>query len=294
MTAPILIKFIPLASVLQFSFRLMVIIGFCLAIIAGLAANYLSNLKPEKSLFICLGVILVIILDFWGANSFQMTGQPNENFINPPAAIDALKTLRYDSEYFLVFSPFTQSDYMYTGHYQMGFAWAGYRQGAGGVIHKEYTDTTNEFLSGNTSLAMEKMGYFGVKYFVLPCNDGLKPIEVYSNNYFCTYKNPHFTSLIVGDKNTPINFKIENGKITFLTSGNASSYLIKIFNFHRKAYINGLSIPISEAYPQYMAINVPQGNYEVELRYERTGLQIITLSISLLTLFALIYMRFKK
>ena len=315
MTATILIKFIPLASVLQFAFRLMVIIGFCLSITAGLATQYLSDTNKDKSLLIVLGVILVILLDFWGANSFQMTGQPTENFINPSEEVIALKQISYDTDTFLVFAPFAQADYMYTNHFSLGFDWAGYRQGASAIIHKEYTNTAHTFINdlqtnnvNDLINQTQRLGYYGVKYITLPCGSiiekFIKPTygDVAFNSIlgttYCNYINPYFSKLIVSEFGEVSNEKFSIDKILFTVNNNQTSkILVKMFNFkdHWIVTEDGKEIGIWTSYPEYILIRgISEGRHNIEITYCSTILQKVTKIISIITLIGLLYIRFKE
>jgi hypothetical protein len=299
---PFVLQFIPLASVLQFVFRLLVVVGFCVAVCSGLAGAWLADRKPEKSTLIVIGLILFILLDFMGANNFHMTGQPTENFINHPAAVDALKQLKEDPDYFLVFSPFTQADYMYTGHWQMGANWAGYLQGSLPKIHKLYSDLNDAFINelqiGNLNKTLEisnVMGQIGVKYIVLPCiNDLDKYYKMqYNNGQYCVYDNPYATPIITSEYGEVFNEKFNTNKIIFdVENQNNSIIVIKIGNFHWRGFIDGKEVPITEIYPNYMSIESLKGKHNVELVYKSTNLQTTTLLISIISLVGILYMLF--
>jgi hypothetical protein len=237
-----------------------------------------------------------------GANNFHMTGQPTENFINHPAAVDALKQLKEDPDYFLVFSPFTQADYMYTGHWQMGANWAGYLQGSLPKIHKLYSDLNDAFINelqiGNLNKTLEisnVMGQIGVKYIVLPCiNDLDKYYKMqYNNGQYCVYDNPYATPIITSEYGEVFNEKFNTNKIIFdVENQNNSIIVIKIGNFHWRGFIDGKEVPITEIYPNYMSIESLKGKHNVELVYKSTNLQTTTLLISIISLVGILYMLF--
>ncbi len=305
MMTQLLMGILPLVSVVGFTFRFLVPVGVGLSLVAGASAKAVAgmvNAKKNAKLIAVIAIAAVIAIDLYpGVNSYYWVDQPTENFINHPAAVDALRKISGEEGHFLVFSPLVQGAYMYHGHFEMGHDWEGFREGAIKETHLNYTDTWSRYVAslqkgdGNQTNELSKtLGHYGVRYIALPCIDGLDSIYgvAYTNGAYCIYRNPYERPLVEFSGNGTfrnLEFR-QDGDVRFDISLESDSYvLLKVTHFegHFKAYVNGVRTEIYDAYPKYMQIMVPRGNHKVEFEFVNTPLQKVTKAISVVTLLAL-------
>jgi hypothetical protein len=302
MLSAFLTNLVPLISLLQFSTRLMLVAAFSLSIVAGTSAKALTKFarKKQHELVLISIIVAIILIDFAPGNKFHWISQPNENFINNPSQIDVLKQISAEPGYFMVFTPSAQMAYAYHKKFEMGFDWEGFREGAIKDVHDTYTkdafsfiDSLNKGDINNTLETSERLGYYGVKYIVLPCIKGLDRIyEIkYTNNAFCAYKNPHFSELAVIDKGTINNTLFNMDEITFSSNSDGDSKItLKVSDLeeHWHAYVDGKETKINDVFPKFMQIGVEKGFHKIEFKYKSTKTQTITRFISFFTLLILI------
>ncbi len=327
MLIPFIVNLLPLGRLLQFEFRLSVIIGMSLAFVAGVSAKALLGMlrlnsdKKEKNsknsasknlnssntkLIILVAIAALIIIDFYPANNFYWVSQKDDYFINNPAQVAVLTAISDEPGNFMVFTPTAQMAYAYHKKFELGFDWEGFREGAVSAIHSNYTTDAFAFINSlqagklnDTLKTADRLGYYGVKYIVLPCIPELDKVYAvkYTNNAYCAYENRYFRPLV----------EIENGTITKTTfnldaissqssSKTDTSVLFKVADFagHWIAYVDGQKTITNKVFPQFIEVNIPKGNHRIDLKYESTNIQIISRIISGLALIAIIMFAFKK
>lgn len=298
-----IVNVIPLIFLIQIPIRLMLILGVSLSLVAGTTAKAISEkfqLNNSLKLGILILISLLIITDFAPSNEFYWIKQSNDLFVNDPAQVDVLRQISNEPGYFSVFAPFTYMAYDYHKKFELGFDWEGFKQGVVGAVYKNYTKDASDFINGleknnvNKSIvATANMGYYGVKYIVMPCVKNFETAYplAYNSSYACAYNNVFYTPLIMSSNGTIDNIKFDINKISFKSSSDQPvQILVKVSDFegHWHAYVDGKETSIFDMWPKYMVINSPQGVHEVEFKYKNTNLQIFTKIISLLSLIALI------
>jgi len=275
MIFPFLLNLMPLASVLQFSFRLLLITGFALSMVAGIIGKNLADKIPDKSTIIVIVICAIIVIDFFPANSFAWTDTSTENFINEPAQVEVLKALKNVPGYFVVLAPLAQVDYMYHGHYSLGWGWAGFRQGALPYIWKDYSSNTEKLINmmrlnnfSEKDELLKTFGFYGVRFIVMPCFPDMGEPAI-SNGKYCAFENEYFRPLVEGDV-VSVDFDID--EIEIYARGDV---LVKVANYGWTAYgINHNQkeaielLEIRNVYPGYMNISFGKDYRTVQLKQQ--------------------------
>lgn len=317
MAIPAIVNLLPLGRLLQFEYRLLIIVGMSLAFVAGTSSKAiigmlgLNNKKGNSGnnntkLVIIVAIAALIVIDFYPANNFYWISQKDDYFINNPAQIDVLNAISKEPGDFIVFTPTAQMAYAYHKKFELGFDWEGFREGAISAVHSNYTTDAFAFIedikSGDfnkTLKVADRLGFYGVKYIVLPCIPGFdSTYQVkYTNNAFCVYENKYFRPLIEMENGTIAKASFDMDEISFdSSSGIDTGILVKVANFagHWNAYVDGQKIPINNVFPQFIEIHVPKGDHNIQLKYENTPVQTISRTISALALIAIMMFGFGR
>ena len=327
-TMPKILILLPFSSLIMMNYYFILVSLPLLAMLAGAVSYALSNFNKKYSFLILIAIIALFLIDVAPAQStYSWSSNPTENYLNPPAIIDAYNFVKNQPGLFRVDSLVGEVPFVYTEKMEIGFGWMGYRQGALKPM-RDISDNIFDRINKNISdeKTAEILGYLGDKYYVLPCIQNFTFKTAYSNGAVCVYENPYFKPLIISpdsiikNKNPDVfsmqlnnsailledcenectiknniaeikNIKFEPEDISFETSSKNESYVLvksTYFKPHWKAYIDSKEAEIKEAWPIYMLIKVPAGENTIELKYENNLIHTIGRLVSGLTILALI------
>lgn len=258
-----------------------------------LAALFARGLEKQfKSDYILYGILLLVILELYpavNAFSYGWVDQKTENFTNPPELINAWNFIKQQEGNFVVFSAIGQEGYMYHGKQEFGYDWYGCPQCVQKDVYDTHTAIWENFKKGLKNDTL--MGYFGVKYYVLPCENKFPNKLAYSNGAVCVYENEQFRPLV--DSSAKITNTIYGlDSISFSAqSDKQSDVLIKTnyFKPHWHAYVNGKEVEIKSAPPAFMVVQVPQGESSVRAEYRTNSTSIVSWFITFLTIALMVY-----
>ncbi len=312
------LNYIPLGGAVVFSTYFLMLAVVFLSFIAGNFVYKLSEMKNGMRFAIL--ILLLFVVDVWPAHStFYWSDQPTENYVNTPAVMDAYNFVKHQPGLFRTYTLAGEMPFIYTEKSEIGTEWTGYREGAFKPI-RDLTDKLYKLALTNISSPelYANLGAMGVKFLIYPCIKGFEQVLplAYSNNQVCVYENPLFTPLVTSPEKIAIserpitvadayilepcsgscilerkrvkisNIDFQPEKITFSTAAEENGFVIvkeSFFKPHWHAYVNGVEVDIRKAWPYYMAIQVPVGINQIELRYTTNKNHIIARIITLLT-----------
>ena len=263
---------------------------FNAAMLAGMTAKSLSKtLKKNYPIYLIAAIILIELYPGLNAFSYGWSGQKTENFINPPALIQAWDFIKQQEGNFAVFSSVGQASEIYHNKQEFGFDWIGCPQCVQKETYRIHNSIWQNFTKGIKD--DEQLGYLGVKYYVIPCQHKVENKLAYTNGAVCVYENEKFKPMIDSESKISdvkygldsLSFKSESEKAT------AAIIKINYFKPHWRAYINGNEVQISEAWPEFMSISVPAGQNKVLFKYETNTVHIVSWFITFLTIVLGVY-----
>lgn len=265
-------------------------IVFSAAILAGIGAKSIGKSLKNNYLVYLIAILIIIELNpALNAFSYSWVNQQTENFVNPPQLIEAFNFIKNQEGIFSVFTTDGQAAEAYHGKNEFGFEWVGCPQ----CVQKKTYEIHNQILSNFTNGIKNDalLGYFGVKYYLVPCQYKLNNKLAFSNNAFCVYENEKFRPIVESDAQiTEINQNLD--KMSFKTkSSKENAVLVKInyFKPHWHAYVNGKETEIKQAWPEFMQITVPAGENNVVFEYKTNTLHIVSWFITFLTACLAVY-----
>lgn len=263
---------------------------FNAVMLAGIGAKSLSK-KLKKDYLIYIIAIIIIIELYPGLNAFSYgwSGQKTENFVNPPELIQAWNFVKQQDGNFAVLSSVGQAAEIYHSKQEFGFDWVGCPQCVQQKTYKIHNAIWQNFTKGIKN--DEQLGYLGVKYYVVPCQAKMNNELAYSNNAVCVYENEKFKSIIEGDaKITDIKYGLDSLSFTSNAEKETTAIIkINYFKPHWHAYVNGKEVQISEAWPEFMSIDIPPGENKVSFNYKTNMLHIVSWFITFLTIILGVY-----
>ena len=313
------------------------VLAMLFALLAGVGAYSISNslkIKKEYLLLLLLAIIVIDLIPGTHYFSYGKTNTPSELFYNTKELVNVWENIGQKTELFRVFSLVGQVPFLYHGKQEFGYGWQGDPQEPPKLIfqinNKIHSDFIKDPLNNATN---ELLGFFGVKYYVMPCSDLLDKglSRSFSSGNVCSYENPFFEPLITSPSrivysknytmgknildtavileecennctvlNTPalitdVNFGMKI--ISFKSQAEKDSYVLIKSNYfkpHWHAYVNEKETGIQTAWPDYMLIKVPSGKNNVKLEYKTNAVHIVSLMIFILTLVIIFALNFKK
>ncbi|MBN2420923.1 YfhO family protein [Candidatus Woesearchaeota archaeon] len=287
-----LLKFMPFFSTAisgSTTFFIAILVFNAVFLAAAVAEALSVSFKKSYILHLLLVVVIIELYPGISAFSYSWNQAPASDIYNPSAITDAWNFVKELPGNFMVFSSIGICAEAFHEKQEFGFDWVGCPQCVGEKTYKLHNEIWNNFTQGMKDDSL--LGYLGVKYYVAPCSFNLNNKLAYSNGAVCVYENEKFTSLIESNAGiTDVVF--ENGLISFTSSSNSkekATIKANYFKPHWHAYIDGKETEISGAWPEYMAISIPEGEHSIELKYKTNILHIVSWCITFLTAILIFY-----
>lgn len=268
---------------------------FNAVMLAGAVAEALSvSFNKKYILYLLLLVVIIELYPGISAFTYNWNQIDANDAYNHPAIIDAWTFVKQQPGEFMVLSAIGASPEAFHEKQEFGFDWVGCPQCIGIKTYSLHNELWNNFTQGIKDDSV--LGYLGVKYYVVSCSVSLKNNIAYTNNAVCVYENEKFKPLVEAESSESggqiSNLVFKDSKISFMSSLSKEDKIIIKSNYfkpHWHAYIDGKETEISQAWPEYTSINVPEGNHRVELKYKTNILHIASWCITFLTAILIFY-----